>query len=84
MKIVFQIIIESFILAYSSLAGNKLRSFLSLLSITVGIFSIIAVFTMVDSMENKITSSVEALGDDVIFIQKWPWGPEEGDTEYAW
>lgn len=84
MKIVLQIIIESFILAYSSLAGNKLRSFLSLLSITVGIFSIIAVFTMVDSMENKITSSVESLGDDVIFIQKWPWGPEEGDTEYAW
>ena len=79
-----QILSESFILAYSSLAGNKLRSFLSLLSITVGIFSIIAVFTMVDSMENKITSSVESLGDDVIFIQKWPWGPEEGDTEYAW
>lgn len=84
MKIGIQILLESFILAYSSLAGNKLRSFLSLLSITVGIFSIIAVFTMVDSMENKITSSVESLGDDVIFIQKWPWAPEEGDKEYAW
>jgi putative ABC transport system permease protein len=84
MKIGIQILLESFILAYSSLAGNKLRSFLSLLSITVGIFSIIAVFTMVDSMENKITSSVESLGDDVIFIQKWPWAPEEGDEEYAW
>jgi len=84
MKIGLQILLESFVLAYSSLAGNKLRSFLSLLSITVGIFSIIAVFTMVDSMENKITSSVESLGDDVIFIQKWPWGPEEGDEEYAW
>ena len=84
MKTIIQIIGESLILAYSSLAGNKLRSFLSLLSITVGIFSIIAVFTMVDSMEKKITSSVESLGDDVIFIQKWPWGPEEGETEYAW
>ena len=84
MKLVLQIISESFILAYSSLSGNKLRSFLSLLSITVGIFSIIAVFTMVDSMEKKITSSVESLGDDVLFIQKWPWGPEEGDKEYAW
>ena len=84
MKLILQIISESFILAYSSLSGNKLRSFLSLLSITVGIFSIIAVFTMVDSMQKKITSSVESLGDDVIFIQKWPWGPEEGDKEYAW
>lgn len=84
MKMIFQIILESFALAYSSIIGNKLRSFLSLLSITVGIFSIIAVFTMVDSMENKITSSVESLGDDVIFIQKWPWAPEDGDKEYAW
>ncbi len=84
MRLILQIISESFILAYTSLSGNKLRSFLSLLSITVGIFSIIAVFTMVDSMEKKITSSVESLGDDVLFIQKWPWGPEEGDKEYAW
>ena len=84
MKIILRIIGESFVLAWNSLKGNKLRSILSLLSITVGIFSIIAVFTMVDSFRNKITSSVESLGDDVIFIQKMPWAPEEGDEEYAW
>jgi len=39
---------------------------------------------MVDSLHDKISSSVESLGDDVIFIQKMPWGPEEGDKEYAW
>lgn len=83
-KIIFRIVSESFVLAYTSLSANKLRSTLSLLSITVGIFSIIAVFTMVDSMEDRITSSVESLGDDVIFVQKWPWAPEEGDKEYAW
>jgi len=83
-KIILRIIGESFVLAWNSLKSNKLRSVLSLLSITVGIFSIIAVFTMVDSFQNKITSSVESLGDDVIFIQKMPWGPEEGDEEYAW
>lgn len=71
-------------MAWNSLISNRLRSILSLLSITVGIFSIIAVFTMVDSLESKITSSVESLGDDVIFIQKMPWAPEEGDEEYAW
>jgi putative ABC transport system permease protein len=83
-KILFRIIGESFVLAWNSLKSNKLRSILSLLSITVGIFSIIAVFTMVDSFRDKITSSVESLGDNVIFVQKMPWGPEEGDTEYAW
>ena len=84
LRILLRILNESFVLAYSSLVGNKLRSFLSLISITIGIFSVIAVFTMVDSMENKITTSVESLGDNVIFIQKWPWAPEEGDEEYAW
>lgn len=55
---------------------------LSLLGITIGIFAIIAVFTAVDSMANKIRSSVQSLGEDVIFVQKWPWVPE--GNEYAW
>jgi putative ABC transport system permease protein len=84
MRILLKIIGESFILAWTALVSNRVRSMLSLLSITIGIFSIIAVFTMVDSLERKITSSVESLGDDVIFIQKMPWAPEEGDEEYAW
>lgn len=56
---------------------------LSLLGITIGIFAIIAVFTAVDSMANKIRSSVKSLGDNVVFVQKWPWVPE-GGGEYAW
>ncbi len=55
---------------------------LSLLGITIGIFAIIAVFTAVDSMANKIRNSVQSLGENVIFVQKWPWVPEGG--EYAW
>jgi len=84
MKILFRIIGESFVLAWNSLKSNKLRSVLSLLSITVGIFSIIAVFTMIDSFRDRLVESFESLGDDVIFVQKMPWAPEEGDEEYAW
>jgi len=64
---------ESIIFAWQSLTGNKLRSFLSLLGITIGIFAIILVFTIVDSLENNIRSSVESLGNNVVFVQKWPW-----------
>lgn len=63
--------------------GNRLRSALSLLGITIGIFAIIAVFTIVDSLEMNIRESVSALGDNVVYIEKWPWAPEEGQ-EYAW
>ncbi|MFI5164649.1 MAG: ABC transporter permease, partial [Bacteroidia bacterium] len=49
--------------------------------ITIGIFAIISVFTMTDSLEKKLRDSVKSMGDDVIFVQKWPWtfGPD-----YPW
>ena len=54
---------ESFLFARQSLVANKLRSFLSLLGITIGIFAIILVFTIVDSLENNIRGrEVQPLG----------------------
>ena len=52
---------------------NKLRTFLTLLGITIGIFAIISVFTVLDWMENSIRTSISSLGDDIIYVQKWPW-----------
>jgi len=70
-------------MSLQTFAGNKLRSALSLLGITIGIFAIIAVFTIVDSLEMNIRESVSSLGDNVVYIEKWPWAPEDG-AEYAW
>jgi putative ABC transport system permease protein len=72
---------ESFKFALDSLLANKLRTFLSLLGITIGIFAIISVFTMVDSIRNNIDKSISSLGDQVIYIQKWPW---EFSSDYQW
>lgn len=63
---------------------NRLRAILSLLGITIGIFSIIAVFTIVDSLEANIRESVNTLGSDVLYVEKWPWTPPEGSNEYPW
>jgi len=71
-------------MAFQTFRGNRLRSALTLLGITIGIFAIISVFTAVDSLEINIRKSVSSLGDDVIYIQKWPWAPEEGEQEYPW
>jgi putative ABC transport system permease protein len=60
-------------LAFDAIISNKLRSFLSVLGITIGIFCIVMVFTAVSSLEKHVKSSVESFGTDVIFIQKWPW-----------
>lgn len=72
---------ESFLFAFSSVVVNKLRTFLSLFGITIGIVSIISVFTVFDWMENSIRTSIESLGDNTIYVQKWPWAPS-ADTKY--
>ncbi|HOS47681.1 MAG TPA: ABC transporter permease [Bacteroidia bacterium] len=73
MKIYLRLLRESVIMAWHALVVNKLRTILSLLGVTIGIFAIIAVFTAVDGLENTIKGSVNSLGSNVIYVQKWPW-----------
>jgi putative ABC transport system permease protein len=73
---------ESFAFAMQALTSNKVRTFLSLLGITIGIFSVISVLTVFDSIENKLRKNIEELGSNVLFVQKWPWAM--GDANYAW
>jgi putative ABC transport system permease protein len=65
---------EGFLFAVNSVIVNKLRTFLSLFGITIGIFSIISVFTVLDWMQKAIHDSISSLGDNVIYASKWPWG----------
>ena len=76
-----KLFIESFIFAYDALRQNKLRTFLSLLGITIGIFTIITVFAAVDTFRGNLQTSVDKLGSKTIYIQKWPWG---GFGDYPW
>ncbi len=81
MLIFIKLFRESYLFAFQAIIVNKLRTILTLLGITIGIFSIISVFTVFDSMENKIKTSIDALGDNVLFIQKWPWA---FGSDYPW
>lgn len=67
---------EGFLFAVNSIFVNKLRTFLSLFGITIGIFSIISVFTILDWMEKAIRDSISSMGDNVLYVNKWPWGFE--------
>jgi putative ABC transport system permease protein len=82
MNNISQIIWTSIVQAFQELRANKLRSFLSLLGITIGIFCIIAVKTVLDSMKNNIRQEMSTLGSDVLYIGRWPWMDEGG--EYKW
>jgi len=79
--IILRLIGESLRFAADALRQNKLRTMLSLLGITIGIFTIIAVFSGVDTLRNKLQQSVDKLGSKTLFVQKWPWG---FGGEYPW
>ena len=72
---------ESFRFAWDALKANLLRTILSLLGVTVGIFAIIAVFTVVDSLEANIRSSLDFVGDKIIYVSKWPFA---FDADFPW
>ena len=79
--IFFKLLRESFNFAFEALHQNKLRTLLSLLGITIGIMTIIGVFSAVDTLRNNIQSSVEKLGSNTVYIQKWPW---VGGPDFPW
>lgn len=77
MLIYLRVIKESFNFALSALRNNKLRTFLSLLGVTIGIFSIIAVLAAVDSLQKEIKGSISALGNSTVVIMRFSFGPTE-------
>lgn len=80
MKVFLKIFFESAAQAVQQLTANKLRSFLSLLGITIGIFCIVGVQSAVDSLEANIRNSLQRLGSDVLYIQVMPWNEDPGQN----
>jgi putative ABC transport system permease protein len=71
-KIIFKIFTQSLMLSFEELRSSKLRSFLSLIGITIGILCVISVRTAVGSLEKNIKDSFDTFGGDILYVQKWP------------
>lgn len=63
---------ESFFMAFGSIAAHKLRSALTLLGILIGVFSIVAVMTVIRLIQSNAESSMSQLGPNTFSIQKMP------------
>jgi putative ABC transport system permease protein len=81
---ILRLIFESFRFAWQALRANLLRTMLSLLGVTVGIFSIIGVLTMVDSLEANIRNSLSSIGENTVYVDKFPWVFGEEGSDYPW
>jgi len=78
-----KLVYESILFAYSSLKGDKFRTFLSLFGVSIGIFSIVTVFTAVDALRKNVATGLNSFGGNTLYIQEFPWAPPEGE-EYKW
>lgn len=78
---IFRSIIEGIRLSLFSIWINKMRSALTTFGIVIGIVMVTTMVTVIDGINRSFESSMSMLGQDVIFIQKWPWG---FGGEYRW
>ncbi|MEP6725597.1 MAG: ABC transporter permease [Bacteroidota bacterium] len=76
-----EIIVSSFKMALQEFRANKLRTFLSLFGITVGIFCIISVLAIINSMETAVKDNLNSIAKETVFIGKWENG---GGPDYPW
>lgn len=77
MLVYLRLLKESFRFAINALRNNKLRTLLSLLGVTIGIFSIIAVLAAVDSLDRKISKDLSSLDKNTIYLMKYCFGPSD-------
>jgi len=79
--IILKLCRESFVFAFDALRQNKLRTLLSLLGVTIGIFTVIAVLSAVDTLRANLQKSVNKLGGNTVYVNKWPW---VGGEDFPW
>lgn len=72
----FSLFFEAVGLAFQEIWNNKMRAFLSVLGISIGIFCVISVQMMVDSVKQNIRQSFQRLGDNIVFIDRFPWNED--------
>jgi putative ABC transport system permease protein len=63
---------EIIAMALNSLGANKLRSALTMIGITIGVFSVISVMTAIGALQNSIENGISFLGSNIFQFAKYP------------
>jgi putative ABC transport system permease protein len=74
--------LESFRIAFAQIRANKMRSILTALGVVIGIVAVTLMGTAIRGIDTGFQNSLAMLGEDVLYVQKWPWGPVEDWWNY--
>ena len=83
MRRLFYEFTESFRIAWSQIRANKMRSVLTALGVIIGIVAVTLMGTAIRGIDTGFQNSLSLLGEDIVYIQKWPWGPTEDWWNYV-
>ena len=83
MQRLFNEFTESFRIALTQIRANKMRSVLTALGVIIGIVAVTLMGTAIRGIDSGFQSSLAMLGDDVVYVQKWPWGGVDDWWNYA-
>src|SRR4051812_49711359 len=75
--------VESFRIGFTQIRANKTRSALTALGVIIGIVAVTLMGTAIKGIDTGFNNSLAMLGDDVLYVQKWPWGGAEDWWNYA-
>lgn len=82
MRRILEILFSSLSLTWQEFRSHKVRTLLSLSGVAFGIFCIIGVLAMVDSLERAVQNDIKALGTNTVYIDKWEYSG--GGPDYPW
>jgi putative ABC transport system permease protein len=74
---------ESFRIAFAQIRANKMRSALTALGVIIGIVAVTLMGTAIKGIDTGFQNSLNMLGDDILYVQKWPWGNIEDWWNYV-
>lgn len=64
---------ESFRIAFAQIRANAMRSVLTALGVIIGIVAVTLMGTAINGIDIGFNRSLALLGDDVLYVQRWPW-----------
>jgi len=70
---------EGVFLALGSIISNKFRSSLTILGVLIGVWSVIAMSSLIDGLDSAVQSSIDELGSNVLFVDRFPPGTDWDD-----
>lgn len=83
-RTISRLMVESTVMGLTSLKTDRFRTVLSLTGVSIGIFSIVAVFCAINALKANINEGLNSFGSDIVYIQKWPFTEENPSEPVKW